>query len=891
MRRIASVLAFALVFIGHASAHAATDCNGNLFLPPVDVIVCSDPDLFMLDREISALYSSAYGVQTGPKRGELVREQQAWMNNRAEACRIPPVELGVSVQQALSARPCLINNHRDRVKKLASSHGARVERLNAKPARLTPQNAYFAIVTRWATFLGASEDLDRLSIEFPYETFALFPPYGDSLPWVVVFASYTDEKRAGDARDVVRALGISNGPTLWRIPDPLATATAWVPLEVKRAADSPPVASPPRTAAHPPNEAESPEVARNAAKVLSCYKGAAAGDKQVTIRQMFECSGFWVTPRALLTCGLETHCPVLSDTVEGRATLDATLAAQKLSRDTVLTLREADLPPMPSAAKINECRGKSHSEDDLVNCVLPTIPSDAYKKLQECFEKAAESDRLACFSELVNVPNFTALLGCAGGGAPSPDKVLSCSPNPMVKLDAEKMRQCIASAAGSDAARRCLSSLNDGQRAVADCVSKLTQGADAASCLDGLSPDVAKARGLVGCLTAGNNSALSCGADAVGGNTKQIANCLTTSRDAVTRAACLSPLYPNVSQVQTLADCVAGHKQNDALVTCSTAILGGNASQFAACIDAPASRLDGCLANIDPKLGQASKALECLRSAQGGQQAFGCVAPQLGGDTAKVAGCVTKPDQAAVAFCLLGDKPEVKTAERVYKCVSEKMDAASLMANCTEGLFDQKTGQTLACISRSGNDQSQLVGCAAGAVLPPDAARLVGCATNSQGPTSFALCAAAPAMNEEWRIAAECAVESGGNPVGFAGCTAGRLTARELTKCFTGQVGKDCFGPNNTVVKTLTNAFNDLTQGPGKNNEVVKALNAIGELTGGSDSVINNPRQLLGGSNSMINNPSQIWGGPSSVFNQAAGGDNSEVRKVLRGFDPSTWRF
>ena len=27
-------------------------------------------------------------------------------------------------------------------------------------------------------------------------------------------------------------------------------------------------------------------------------------------------------------------------------------------------------------------------------------------------------------------------------------------------------------------------------------------------------------------------------------------------------------------------------------------------------------------------------------------------------------------------------------------------------------------------------------------------------------------------MNEEWRIAAECAVQSGGNPVGFAGCTA-----------------------------------------------------------------------------------------------------------------------
>src|SRR5205823_10155839 len=65
-----------------------------------------------------------------------------------------------------------------------------------------------------------------------------------------------------------------------------------------------------------------------------------------------------------------------------------------------------------------------------------------------------------------------------------------------------------------------------------------------------------------------------------------------------------------------------------------------------------------------------------------------------------------------------------------------------------------------------------------------DAARVVSCATTSSGATSFALCAAGPAMNEEWRIAAECAVETGGNPIGFAGCTATQLTINELTKCF-----------------------------------------------------------------------------------------------------------
>ena len=96
--------------------------------------------------------------------------------------------------------------------------------------------------------------------------------------------------------------------------------------------------------------------------------------------------------------------------------------------------------------------------------------------------------------------------------------------------------------------------------------------------------------------------------------------------------------------------------------------------------------------------------------------------------------------------------------------------------------------------------------------------------------------------------AAECAVQTGGNPVGFAGCAVGRLTLKELGQCFQGQIRKERFGPNNTIVLALTNAFNDLTKGPGENNEVVKALKSNSEWTGGPNS-----SQLIGGPNSMIN--------------------------------------
>ena len=60
--------------------------------------------------------------------------------------------------------------------------------------------------------------------------------------------------------------------------------------------------------------------------------------------------------------------------------------------------------------------------------------------------------------------------------------------------------------------------------------------------------------------------------------------------------------------------------------------------------------------------------------------------------------------------CLLGDKPEVKAAERIYQCTSAGRDVASVMADCTEGLgLDPKTQQALSC-ARAGR-QRQVAGC------------------------------------------------------------------------------------------------------------------------------------------------------------------------------------
>lgn len=136
-----------------------------------------------------------------------------------------------------------------------------------------------------------------------------------------------------------------------------------------------------------------------------------------------------------------------------------------------------------------------------------------------------------------------------------------------------------------------------------------------------------------------------------------------------------------------------------------------------------------------------------------------------------------------------------------------------------------------------------------------------------------AACAVAKDLNPEQQIALGCAISTGGNPKAFAICTAGRLTARELDKCWQNGIGTDdgCFGPNNElrkgaqvirdkvcettgansaacdaysfwhnnvlspgpnheVVTHLNNAISDLREGPGANNEIVKAGKAVEDV-------------------------------------------------------------
>jgi hypothetical protein len=300
--------------------------------------------------------------------------------------------------------------------------------------------------------------------------------------------------------------------------------------------------------------------------------------------------------------------------------------------------------------------------------------------------------------------------------------------------------------------------------------------------------------------------------------------------------------------VQNTEKCIAaksGKDSLDCLVAATDLTQKGLASCLASSSDRGAVALD-CLSKSNPQMADKLAVATCAAKASDTKSAASCFTKVMGGDGAKIAACAAG-GKDKMASCLLGDKPEYKAASQAVACVQGGRDARSLVANCSDFVIkDAKTRAVLACAAEAGSDRSKLTGCAASSVLPPEMARYAACAATSQGATSFALCAAGPVMNEEWRIAAECAVQTGGNPVGFAGCTAGRLTLKELTQCFS---GGSCFGPNNTIVKAYSNAFKDLLHGPGASNEIVVAFNKLKDATGGPNSVINNP---VGGKDAAV---------------------------------------
>ncbi|MBF4989474.1 hypothetical protein [Methylophilus sp. 14] len=208
-----------------------------------------------------------------------------------------------------------------------------------------------------------------------------------------------------------------------------------------------------------------------------------------------------------------------------------------------------------------------------------------------------------------------------------------------------------------------------------------------------------------------------------------------------------------------------------------------------------------------------------------------------------------------------------------------KGDEDSFMTCAGTAFLKNKLGpneqKVLGCAASAAGDAAKFAGCSAstlfGKQLSQEQQVAIQCAAQSQGdPSGFATCAGANMfnlqLNPEQQIVVQCIVSTGGQPYAAAGCMGSRLTARELSKCLSNGIGGQdgCFGDNNDLIGKngwVGRTFGQITGGPNS------VFNNPNQIWGGDNSFVRNPGQIWGGSNSFVRNPGQIWGGPNSVFN------------------------
>ncbi|MFV7522208.1 hypothetical protein ACNPN6_15270 [Enterobacter quasiroggenkampii] len=305
------------------------------------------------------------------------------------------------------------------------------------------------------------------------------------------------------------------------------------------------------------------------------------------------------------------------------------------------------------------------------------------------------------------------------------------------------------------------------------------------------------------------------------------------SQNPIDVTKCL--LGPSKTEVidKAMACFEAAKSQTAALSDCASKLLEPSQAAKVTCLTKASSdpiAAATCTLPPSPERSAALHALNCTQYTNDTRKAAECIAGLVDNGAARVVQCATSNyTKVQVIECMLSDRPEIQQAAKVLSCVSNGTDPASLIGNCSDGVLDAKTALVTSCVAQHISDASAMAGCAASSLVPQQFGPVFKCAASSTGGTDSALCLIGPQLSAEWRIAAECAVQSGGVAPAFATCAAGRLTIRELTKCLTGTIGKDCFGPNNTIVAAFATVANDLSNcysggaclGP--DNDLVKA--------------------------------------------------------------------
>lgn len=213
----------------------------------------------------------------------------------------------------------------------------------------------------------------------------------------------------------------------------------------------------------------------------------------------------------------------------------------------------------------------------------------------------------------------------------------------------------------------------------------------------------------------------------------------------------------------------------------------------------------------------------------------------LSADSYKLATCANRYSEDRRGDRFLSCIAEGALSEeqaRIFQCaVNNKGDYGAMGECALSGQLTPEQRRVYSCVANYYNDYARAGLCAAGSQLTPEQSRIASCVLNNKGSyAQMGVCAVGNNLTPEQQVFASCAISTGGQPYAFAGCVGTQLTMNELQKCMThGIGGSGCFGKNNTAVKFVSNAWKDVTEGPGPSNDLLgrdgfvgRKLNDIG---------------------------------------------------------------
>jgi uncharacterized membrane protein len=219
--------------------------------------------------------------------------------------------------------------------------------------------------------------------------------------------------------------------------------------------------------------------------------------------------------------------------------------------------------------------------------------------------------------------------------------------------------------------------------------------------------------------------------------------------------------------------------------------------------------------------------LDCVENTQSNAALAICASKgYLSDDAAKAAKCAQEYANRKLPRELMNCLADGALSEenaRLLRCATnEQTLSAALICAGSNGLTgDQR--RMVRCVSDNKGDYAAAGVCLVGNKLSPEEQKLAQCVLSNRGSyIQMGVCAAGDSLTPEQQAFLECAIQSGGQPYVYAGCVGTRLTLNELDKCFTSGIGGNgCFGRNNFIIENYTNAWKDVTKGPGPNNDLV----------------------------------------------------------------------